>query len=472
MNKQQNPPRLFLKFFRWFCHPDIVTPIEGDLMELYDERVEKKGKRMADIRFIIDILQLLRPDIVRPLQGSLKLNNYGMFKNYIKIGIRNILKHRTFSFINIFGLALAMTVSLAIILLLADQTGYDQFHDNKNRIFRILTSRDGSGPNNASSPLPLGDYLTKNYPFVENATTLLPKVGGDAIYADGQSRENTEVRGFFADENFFEVFDFQLTAGNSKSALNSPNSIVLTKNVAYRLFNDAEAIGKTIQLTDRGLGIIKIDLGSMKEGTPKDFGSYVVTGVIDDSQYKSHIKFDVLVSSKSLDNLYQQKLLKDDSQNWYRYSNGYTYLLLQKSANISQLNSALTDVISVNYSENENFSQLELIPQALTEISPGDFTGNPISLSLPIQAYYVLIALALIIILSACLNYANLSIARITSRTKEIGVRKVNGASRKNLRTQFLTESVLTSFCALLLAILLLIALQPLLSTLWFTEIF
>ena len=466
------PPKAALRFFRWFCHPDLRSPIEGDLMELYYERVKESGKRKADLLFIKDILQLLRPGIVRSLKGSLKLNNYSMFKNYLKIGIRNILKHRTFSFINIFGLALAMTISLAIILLLADQTGYDQFHAKKDRIFRILTSRDGSGLNNASSPLPLGNYLKKNYPFIENSTTLLPKVGGDAIFLDGQSRKNTEVRGFFADEHFFNIFDFELKIGNPWSALNSPNNIVLTSNVAYQLFNDSNPLGKIIQLTDRGLGLIKIDMGSMKEGTPKDFGSYVVTGVIDERKYKSHIKFDVLVSSSSLDALYNQNLLKDDSQNWNRYSNGYTYVLLKESSNTSQLKTALEDVVSVNYSENETLSKLELIPQTLTEISPGIFTGNPISLSLPIEAYYILISLAVIIMLSACLNYANLSIARITSRTKEIGVRKVNGASKKNLRTQFLTESILTSFCALLLAIFILIMIQPLLDSLWFTGVF
>jgi len=168
-------------------------------MELYDERVAEYGNKKANRKFMLDVLLLLRPSIIKPTSGTYKINQYGMFKNYFKVGIRNILKYKAFSFINIFGLAVAMAVSLSIILLIADQAGYDQFHQNKNNIYRVLTWRSDSGPANASSPQPLTKTAVESYPFIVNATSLLPKVGGDIIFKSQSSRKTAEVRGFFAD---------------------------------------------------------------------------------------------------------------------------------------------------------------------------------------------------------------------------------------------------------------------------------
>ncbi|MGB3464290.1 MAG: FtsX-like permease family protein, partial [Cyclobacteriaceae bacterium] len=412
-----------------------------------------------------------RSDIIRPVEGTYSINNYGMLKNYIKVGIRNILKHKVFSFINIFGLAMAMAVSLFIILMLADQSAYDRFHPHADRVYRVLSSQNDGGPANASSPLPLASYATENYSQIINATTLLPKVGGDLIYLESEKVKSTEVRGFFADKNFFEVLGFELSAGNKFNALSEPNSIIITSDIAYRLFKDQNAIGKRVRFSDRGLGLMKIDLGSMKEGVPQDFGMYQVTGVIDNKAYKSHIKFDVLISSGSLPSLYQAGMLRDDSENWQAYSKGYTYLLAQENTSDESIEDLLSDLATTKYSTMEGLENLQLLSQPLAEISPGKFVGNPISLRLPIELYYILSAFALIIMLSACFNYTNLSIARITTRTKEIGIRKVNGASRMNLILQFLTESVIMSFLALIMANLLIWFAKPFAGELWISEI-
>src|SRR6188768_1660121 len=127
------PPKLPLRFFRWYCHPKLMKYIEGDLMELYQERLKRRGKRKADLKFSIDVLLLFRPGIIRPSEEYHPTNHNAMFRNYFKVGIRNILKYKTFSFINIFGLAVAMSVSMLIILMLADQHRYDQFNEKKDR---------------------------------------------------------------------------------------------------------------------------------------------------------------------------------------------------------------------------------------------------------------------------------------------------------------------------------------------------
>src|ERR1700761_678213 len=162
-----------------------------------------------------------------------------MFFNYLKAGLRNLLKYKAFSFINVFGLAAAMSVSMLIMLMLADQKDHDQFHLKKDRIYRILSDgRDFRHPY-ATSPFPLAAELTTGYPGIETATRLTMGVGGDAKY-DGKS---AEMRGFFADTNFFKVFSFELERGDPNNVLTNPNSMVITAALAVKLFPGQDALG-------------------------------------------------------------------------------------------------------------------------------------------------------------------------------------------------------------------------------------
>lgn len=464
-----NPPKLFLQFFRWYCHPDLRAPIEGDLIELYKERVKESGERKADLKFIRDVVLLLRPDIVKPSDGSQRLNTYGMFKNYFKVGIRNILKYKTFSFINVFGLAVAMAVGLLILQMLYDQTQYDQFHIKKDRIYRILSKQEKSLTANAKCPRPLAQELSANAPIIASSVRLIPTVGGDAINIEDD--RNIELRGFFSDKTFFEVFDFELEKGNKRTALSAPNSMIITKEKAYALFKDENPIGRTIEFSDRGLEHLDFSLGVENASIPQDWGTFIISGVIDLKKYKTHLKFDVLASSATLPRLVETGFRKDFSDNWRNYSNCYTYVLLNESGNEEKLATAIDKIVRDKYAEFEQLAELSLPFQKLTEITPGAFLGAPITLRLPIQAYYFLGFLTFIILFSACLNYTNLSVARALTRAKEIGVRKVNGASRSNLIFQFLTESMLVAFFALLLANIFLLLLKPALSSLWVSQL-
>ncbi|MEQ8473439.1 MAG: FtsX-like permease family protein [Marinoscillum sp.] len=462
--ERTTPPKLPLRFLRWFCKPELLKYIEGDLIELYEENAQNKNKIRAKWQFSWEVIKLFRPDIIG-LKSNTQLNNWIMFKNYLKVGMRSILKYKTFSFINIFGLAVAMSVALLVILMLADQTSYDEFHPNKERIYRILSKRPDSGNPNASSPFPLAQTMREDYSFVESATFLMPGIGGDAINLEQD--KSSEVRGFFADDQFFDVFGFDLLKGEKSTALNDPSSIVISSEVAYKLFNDTNPIGKTVMFSQRGLKPVKIDLGTERGSTPVDYGAFTIKGVIDASQYKSHIKFDVLVSAASLVPLHHAGKVSDLRENWANYSKCYTYVELREGTTPSDLQVALSDLSNIKYSENEDLEDLQLLIQPLSAITPGRFLGNPISLRLPIEVYYFLGFLALVIMFSAGLNYTNLSIARVLTRLKEIGVRKVNGATRKSLIFQFLIESVLVALCALIIANLMLFALKPAFLDLW-----
>jgi putative ABC transport system permease protein len=461
---KHNPPRLVHRFFRWFCHPKLQRYIEGDLMELYDGRVKEEGKRKADLKFIRDVLLLFRPSIIKPMEGYHHLNEYGMLKNYFKISIRTIWKYKVFSFINIFGLAVAMSVVMLLVLMLADQHRYDRFHPKKDRVYRILSSSSTGRQAYATSPFPLAAAL-REYPIIEQSTFLSPGVGGDVIYG----QKLAEMKGYFAEPSFFNVFGFQLEKGNATSALTSPNSIVISSELAQLLFGADEPIGKVVDFSDRKLAFPQEFDG---HGAPAvTWGSFTVTGVMDIASYKSHLKFDALMSSSSLPVLYSEKKFDDASNDWENYFRTYTYVLLREESNAPQFEIALNDFVKRKYANitAEQTNGFRLEPQLLTDVQLG-LRGNDTNNRMPSIGYYFIGFLALVILLSATLNYTNLSVARALTRAKEIGIRKVNGAFRRSIVFQFLSESVMTALLSLAAALVLLLIIRPAFKNLWVNQ--
>jgi putative ABC transport system permease protein len=386
-----------------------------------------------------------------------------MFKNYLKVCLRSLMKNKTFSFINIFGLAVSMSICLLLILMLADQSQYDQFHEQKERIYRIVSDRDNDPILTATSPQPLGVTLQEEYPIVDKATTLMSGVGGDATYM-----QNTmTMRGFFAAPNMFDIFSYKLEKGNKHLVLKEPGSIVLTAEFSEKLFGNVDPIGKVISFED--LGLLILDIGPM-DNKPVDWGEFTVTGVLAKKDYKSHLQFDALISQSTLPVLIAEEKFEDRSNNWTNYFQCYTYALLKEGHEEAELQLALDDIAQRKYSEKEDYAAFALIAQKLTDITPGKFMSNFASFRLPIEVFYFLSFLALIIMLSACLNYTNLSVARSLTRTKEVGIRKVTGAFRRHLIWQFLGESIITSLLALVLAVLMLNIMKPAFMSLWINK--
>ncbi len=388
-----------------------------------------------------------------------------MLKNYIKVGLRSLWKNKTFSFINIFGLAASMSICLLIMLMLADQREYDQFHTDKDRVYRILSSGNSKTKSTryATSPLPIGKTLKEEYPIVENSTSLLTGVGGDATFM----QKTMVMRGFFADTDFFDVFSFKLIKGNKAKALSDPKSIVITADFAEKLFGNTDPLGKTIQFDDRGLP--HLEIGGI-DNPPVDWGDFTITGVLDRTNEKSHLKFDALVSITTLPSLIAEKKKEDKRNDWKYYYDTYTFVKLESGKKQEDLQLALNDIATRQFSGIVEFEKFTFSPQKLTEITPGKFLNNMASFRFPIEAYYFLSFLALVIMVSACLNYTNLSVARSLTRSKEIGIRKVTGALRKHLIGQFLGESILTSMLALVLAILFLYIMKPAFMSLWINK--
>jgi putative ABC transport system permease protein len=385
-----------------------------------------------------------------------------MFFHYLKTGLRNILKYKVFSFINIAGLAAAMSVCMLIMLMIDDQKSHDQFNVNKDRIYRLLCDKPDFRNPYATTPYPLAAAVKAEWPGVETTTHLVMGPGGDMLLG----QKSTVARGYFADSSFFRVFSFELEKGDRTRALNAPRSVVITHALAQRLFKGDDPIGKRVEWVDRGISLYS----DYSAGAATPWGSFVITGVIADKGYRSHLNFDVLMSTTTMPLLIADKKIGDHITDWSSYTNSFTYALLMPGKNLQDLDAGLGRVVKNHYSRLPDFKGVSLKGQPLTRISPGILLGNDPTVALPMVAYYFLWFLAILILVLACLNYINLSIARALNRAKEIGVRKVTGAKRINLVMQFLGESVITTFFALAVGIGLLSLLKGAFVRLWVNQ--
>jgi putative ABC transport system permease protein len=385
-----------------------------------------------------------------------------MFLHYLKVGVRNLLKYKVFSFINVFGLAAAMSVCMLIMLMIDDQKSHDQFNLNKDRIYRVLCDKADFRNPYATTPYPLAAAVKAELPGVEATTHLVLGPGGDMKIG----QKIAEARGYFADNSFFRIFSFELEKGDRAAALAAPRSVVITHDLAQRLFKDEDPIGKTVEWVDRGISLYS----DYSAGAATPWGSFVITGVIADKGYRSHLKFDVLMSTASMPMLIADKKIGDQTGDWSSYTNSFTYALVMPGKNLRDLDAGLRRVVTNHYSGLPDFKGFDFSGQPLTRISPGILLGNDPTIALPMVAYYFLWFLAILILVLACLNYINLSVARALNRAKEIGVRKVTGARRVNLVLQFLGESVITTLFALAVATGLLFLLKAAFVRLWVNQ--
>jgi putative ABC transport system permease protein len=380
-----------------------------------------------------------------------------MIKNYFKIAWRNLLKNRVFSLINVIGLAVSMSVCLLILAIIADQKSYDQFHTNKNRVYRILST----GKNNndmsdmASTAIPLSEELRKNFTGIESSATLVTDIGGDIFYKE----KIASGGGYFADENLFKILDFKLLEGDPKTALSNPKSLVISQELASQLFFTENPVGKTVTFKDTDLSPTGVNNGNRET----DYGLFTITGVLKPLEGKTHLPFKILASMSSINALVKDSVMNIAQNDWNSIWANYTYVLLKEGKTEADLQQML-DKISDKYYPKGDFNQYGLKAQALNKITPSNPIGNETHVSVPEIVLLVLGILCLIVMLSACLNYTNLSVARSLNRAKEVGIRKVSGATRKQIFGQFIAESVLISMVSLVFSILILFFLQYLFS--------
>lgn len=362
-----------------------------------------------------------------------------MLINFLKTGWRNIWRNKTFSFINIFGLAVSMSLGLLIILIIREQYSYDTFQIDKDRIYRVNTTAlrtNGNAENYASAPLPIAKELKENFDIADDVVRINRQLNGNITYGD----VTVPAFGFFTDPSFLHFFNFPLKKGNPQTALSSPNGIVLSEQVAERLFGKVDPMGKSI--------------------TIQGYGLYIVTGLMDKFPGKTHLEFEILAPFASIPIAEREAAI----ESWSNYYSGYIYLKLNKDKNPAELEKALAQIHKKNVAGRKfetRDKDYQFYIQPLSKITPGPNLSNQMGRALPKIVSDYLALLAIIIMIMAGLNYTNLMIAKSLNRAKEIGVRKVMGANKKQVFFQFIGESILLSVIALLFAYLLLQYLKP-----------
>jgi putative ABC transport system permease protein len=366
-----------------------------------------------------------------------------MIRNYFKTALRSLLKNKGFTFINILGLALGLAICLLITFYVVDELSYDRYNTKHERIYRVNTDLKFSGTltEYAITAIPVANVLKTKYPEVETAVRITPalnirfKKGDEIVREDGAT--------FYSEPNIFDVFTLPLLSGDTKTALKEPNSVVIAESMAKKYFNRTNVLGQTLLLVTTG-------------------ASLKITGIMKDMPAQSHFRANFLLAT--------DHPINNDAP-WNRLTAFATYVLLKPNASISHLESKLNAEMqdglkgssTMNYSKftsGGNYFKLSLIP--VTDIHLKSNRVMELGANGNSQYVYIFSAVAIFILLLACINFMNLSTARSANRAREVGVRKVLGSSRKHLIFQFLAESLIVTFVAAVIAVFAAWALLPL----------
>jgi len=347
--------------------------------------------------------------------------SFTMFNNYIKIALRNLKKYRGYSFINISGLAIGMASCILMLLWIQDELSFDRFHENKNVLYRVIAEikSDDQTEYSAQTPPALATTLIEEYPEIVNATRFVSVPKGWLLQYKDKSFLNDRLGS--ADPSFFDMFSFHFLKGDPKTALKDAYSIVVTENFAQKYFGKDEPLDK----------IIKIHGNNFK-----------VTGVIKNIPKNSHIQFDFIFPTTFWKDAWGM-----DLNSWSNFQY-FTYVQLQNDTETTGLSQKIATIINKNLPQQNS----KIYLQSIKDVYLHSEYKNDLSGLGSIKTVSFLFLIALGILIMACINFMNLSTARSSNRIKEICMRKVIGANRKDIVKQFLSEAIILSVFALFLA--------------------
>ena len=361
-----------------------------------------------------------------------------MLKNYFKIALRNLRKHRGYTVINVAGLGIGLASCVLIFLYVQDELSYDRFHANAERIVRVAVDdidANGNVSSFARVGAPWGPALVQDFPEVEMSVRF--RFVGNVLFRRGDARVY-EGDGLYADPAVFDIFTLPFIQGNPETALAEPDALVLTETLAQKYFGDAAPLGQTLTI----------------EGA-----EVTITGVVEDMPGNSHFSFSFLRPFAV-----HAAARPDWMDNWGRF-NYHVYLLLRDAAAAETLQGKLPAFLQRHLDE-VTAATTTVVLQPLTRIHLYSHRSREFEANGSMTTVYILSAIALFILLIACINFMNLATARSASRAKEVGLRKVVGAHRRQLVGQFLGEATLVSFLALVVGLALVELLLPAFNTL------
>ncbi len=367
-----------------------------------------------------------------------------MLRNYLKIAFRSLLRSKTHSIINILGLGLGIAVCMLIVLFVRDEWTFDAFHAKADRIYRVY-AREDWGENqqffSTTTPFPMGPALKENFPDVE-LQVRFNNLGTIVRVGESQFTETVSIGG----KDFFKVFDFNAVYGEPDKAMDDQASVILTRNTALKYFGKVDPTGKVI---------------SIQQG--EKFEDFTVKAVIEDIPTNSSLRFGILISDLNYPKLYNERTL---TSAWFNIA-PETYILLREGADAKVIQSKFPSVFKTLLGE-ERFSKSKYAPglQPMTDIHLN--TAYPVGIA-PVSSpkyAYILAAISLLILFVACINFVTLAVGRSMKRAKEVGIRKVVGAERRQLIFQFIGEAVIVTVTALIAGVVLAITGLPLFNDL------
>ena len=411
-----------------FCEPSLYEGIRGDLEELFFIDCQNQSVQKARVRYILRTLRFFRFAFLR--KGiKLKINFEPMLRNYLNITLRTFKKHKVYVFINVLGLAMGMAAGFIILQYVAFELGYDQFFEDKENIYRIQTNRYNNGELTtqwASGAAGAGFHIKENFPEVESYTTLKKSA---AMFSVDRKYFKPKFA-FYASENFFKTFGNSLTRGVDSLVLREPFTVVLSEEMAERLFSGENPVGKKIRQNDTN--------------------DFTVTGVFKDFPENSHMKFDLLYSYKTYINY-----SGEDTRTAIDWDGFLNYVKLKPGTNKEELEAKFPSMVSNLLEENERNADPLRIEFVLQPISDIHLTSNyrmEIKPNGNARTTYFLAVIGLFVLFIAWINYINLTTANSMKRAKEVGIRKVLGSFKKQLIGQFMFESAFINLIALLIA--------------------
>ncbi len=434
--KTPQPPRWADRLLQWYCRPELLEDLQGDLYECFQRNLRAKGLRKARFIYVIDVVKFIRPYTTRSPVKYSSMNHPNLIRHYLKSGLRGLAKSKLFTGINVLGMAISMSVGLLLIAYLSELHSFDRFHDNFSSIYRVISSHTTDrGIQDYASTSPLaGQRIADGTPGIEELVTIQRSFNKDVGHED----KILPLRGLWASVNFFDLFSFNLIAGNTASALEAPYSLVLSQSAAEKLFQRTEVVGEAVVIEDE---------------------VYTITAVVEDPPTNSHLDFEMLGALSTL----EQKMSVEQQAAWQSWTNiwdSHIYLRLDRNASPRTIQTSL-DRISNRENQQDETNKIQLKLQALSEVVISQNLSNHVGYHVDKAFLWFLGVLALVVMLSACFNHTNLSIARALRRSREVGVRKVVGASRGQVFTQFLVEAVIMALLALGFSFLLFLWIRP-----------
>ncbi len=417
------PPKPAVWILERLLDPNVRYSAMGDFEERFQTIANQHNLFRAKLFYWIQIFLVFTKNLL--------YWNIEMLKNYLKIALRIIQRHKGYSFIKIFGLSIGMACCILILLFVRYELSFDDFHTNKDRIHRVLSELDlAHGTEIVSiTALPLAPAIKNDLQEVANVTRITGEYR--RLFSVGDKKFFEELN--YAGSDFFDIFTFPLIQGDPKTALVEPFSMVISEEIAEKYFGKIDPVGKTVLI--------------------QSSQDYKITGVMKDVPGNSHLRFDILVSFSSRNNEERVK-----GNYWDRFSNDYTYILLAEGTNPKDLENKFTAFMAKHIPVEDDRYNLHL--QSLKDIHFSRLNYD-IARRTNKDYLYAYSAIAFFILIIACINFMNLATARSSGRAKEVGIRKVVGAHRMQLIKQFFTESVLLAILSLLGSVCLVMLFLP-----------